>query len=216
MGKLKRAILLNFRTKVIVPVVGVMILLMATSMWLINGRVTRQLQVQAAEQLTTADAVLSYAQKLRMDSLLASYRKVESEPMFKAHAALFDPAQGGFSETAQKTVRGFLDKMIEERFAKVIMVAPADGTLFCAADDAWVKIDEFKSTCAGLATSAMTNGAQVGVVRNGDQLLDVVAVPLRLRDDVVAAFVFGVEDTLRDDVRELARGEVLLLVDGQP
>jgi len=216
MGKLKRVILLNFRTKVIVPVVAVMILLMATSMWLINGRVTRQLQSQAAGQLATADAVLGYAQKLRMDSLLASYRKVESEPMFKAHAALFDPAQGGFSETAQKTVRGFLEKMIEEKFAKVIMVAPTDGPALCAADDAWVKIDEFKSACAELAASALANGAMAGVVRDGDQLLDVVAVPLRLRDEVVAVFVFGVENTLRDDIRELARGEALLLVDNQP
>ena len=216
MGKLKRAILLNFRTKVIVPVVGVMILLMATSMWLINGRVTRQLQAQAAEQLATADAVLGYAQKLRMDSLLTFYRKVEGEPMFRAHAALFDPAQGKFSETAQKTVRGFLDKMIEERFTKVIMVAPADGPPLCAADDAWVRIDEFTIACAGLAASAMTNGALAGVVRNGDQLLDVVAVPLRLRDEVVATFVFGAENTLREDIRELARGEVLLLMDNQP
>ena len=216
MGKLKRAILLNFRTKVIVPVVAVMILLMATSMWLLNGRVTRQLQSQAAEQLATADAVLGYAQKLRMGSLLASYRKVESEPMFKAHAALFDSAQDGFSETAQKTVRGFLEKMIEEKFAKVIMVAPAEGSPLCAADDAWVKIDEFKTACAGLAASAMANGPMAGVVRNGDQLLDVVAVPLRLRDEVVAAFVFGVENTLRDDIRELARGEALLMLDNQP
>ncbi|HEX5221491.1 MAG TPA: ATP-binding protein [Verrucomicrobiae bacterium] len=216
MGKLKRAILLNFRTKVIVPVVAVMVLLMATSMWLINGRVTHQLQAQAAEQLATADAVLGHAQKLRMGSLLASYRKVESEPMFKAHAALFDPSQGGFSETAQKTVRGFLDKMIEEKFAKVIMVAPAEGSPLCAADDAWVKIDEFEGSCRGLAASAMANGPIAGVVRNGDQLLDVVAVPLRLRDEVVAAFVFGVENTLRDDIRELARGEALLLLDNQP
>ena len=59
MGKLNRAILLNFRTKVIVPVVGVMVLLMATTMWLINQRVTRQVQADAAEQLNTADAVLS-------------------------------------------------------------------------------------------------------------------------------------------------------------
>ncbi len=215
MGKLKRAILLNFRTKVIVPVVGVMVLLMATTMWLINQRVTRQVQTDASEQLATADAVLSHVQQMRLDGLLASYRKVESEPLFKAHAALFAPDGEGFSEAAQKTVRNFLNTLIREKFAKVITVVPLDGPRLTLADDAWIKLAEFESTTASLVATAITNGASVGVVRNGEQLLDVVAVPIRLREDVVAAFVFGVEDTLTEEVRELARGEVLLMAGGK-
>lgn len=216
MGKLKRAILLNFRTKVIVPVVGVMVLLMAVSMWLVNQRVTRQLQVDVAAQLATADSVLGYIQQLRMDSLLASYRKLESEPKFKAFATLFNPDTGGLSAAAQENIRDYLNEMVQERFAKVIMVAPREGPALCVADDAWVRVDEFQSACAGLAASTATNGALAGVVRNGDELLDVVAIPVRIRDEVLAAFVFGVEDTLRNDIRELARGEVLLLLDGEP
>lgn len=216
MGKLKRAILLNFRTKVIVPVVGVMVLLMATSMWLINQRITRQVQAEAAEQLATADAVLNHIQKLRMDSLLTSFRKVESEPLFKAHAALFDPNQEGFSETAQKTVRNFLNTLIRDKFAQVVMVAPLKGPRLIVANDAWLNTAEYEAACSNLATTAIELGTTAGVVRNGNQLLDVVAVPIRLRDEVVAAFVFGVEDTMADDVRELARSEVLLFADGKP
>jgi two-component system NtrC family sensor kinase len=216
MGKLKRAILLNFRTKVIVPVVGVMIVLMATSMWLINQRITRQVQADASEQLAKADAVLNHIQQMRMDALLATYRKVESEPMFKSLAVLFDPNQGEFSEESQKTLRNTLGTLVREKFAKVIMVAPVDGPRLTLADDAWVKIDQFESACTGLAASAVTNGATVSIIQNGDQLLDVVAVPIRLKDEVVATFVFGVEDTLRNDARELATGELLLLLNDQP
>ena len=54
MGKLKKAILLSFRTKVLVPVVGVMVLVVAVSMWLVNRRVTTQLQSDAAKQLAGA------------------------------------------------------------------------------------------------------------------------------------------------------------------
>lgn len=215
MGKLKRAILLNFRTKVIVPIVGVMVLLMATTMWLINQRITRQVQADAAGQLATADAVLSHIQAMRMDSLLASYRKVESEPRFKALATLFDSEQEGFSDSAQKTIRNYLHPLIAEKFAKVIMVAPLNGPRLTVAGDAWIKIDAFESAVTQLAAAAVTNGATVGVVRNSDQLLDVVAVPIRLREEVVATFVFGVEDTVADDVRKLDLGEVLLLTDGQ-
>ncbi len=216
MGKLKRAILLNFRMKVIVPVVGVMIVLMATSMGLINQRITRQVQADAGEQLAKADAVLNHIQQMRMDALLATYRKVESEPMFKSLAVLFDPNHGEFSEAAQKTLRNTLGTLIREKFAEVIMVAPVDGPRLTLADDAWVKIDKFESAGTGLAASAVTNGATVSVIQNGDQLLDVVAVPIRLKDEVVATFVFGVENTLRNDARELATGELLLLLNDQP
>src|SRR6478609_1301149 len=155
MGKLKRAILLNFRTKVIVPIVGVMVLLMATSMWLVNGRVTRQVQGEAAEQLATADAVLNHIQQLRMESLLNSFRRVESEPVFKAHAALFRQDSDGLSESAQKNIRELLHSLLREKFAKVIMAVPREGPRLIVADDAWIRSDEFENACAGLTEVAM-------------------------------------------------------------
>lgn len=214
MGKLKRAILLNFRTKVIVPVLGVMVVLMATSMGLVSQRVTRQLQAQATEQLTTADAVLRHQQQMRMDTVLSLYRKIDAEPRFKSIATLFDPNQERLSDTAQNTIRGFLEPLIRENLSDVITVVPVAGDRITMADEAWIKIDEFESGCTGLVARAFTDGASVGVVLNGDQLLDVAAVPIRLKDEVVAVFVFGVKDTVADDVRKLARGEVLLLADG--
>ena len=214
MGKLKRAILLNFRTKVIVPVVCVMVLLMATSMWLINQRVTRQLQADAGEQLATADALLRHLQQVRMENALAFYRKTEGEPRFKALAALVEPGQEELSEAAQRTIRVFLNTVIQEKFCDVVTLVLLQGTRVTVTGDAWVKVDEFESACADLVTRTFNGIASAGVVRNGDQLLDVVAVPIRLRDDAVAVFVFGLKDAVADDVRKLARGEALLIADG--
>jgi len=47
----------SFRTKVLAPVIVVMALLVGTSMWLVNQRVTRQVHADGAQQLTTAEAV---------------------------------------------------------------------------------------------------------------------------------------------------------------
>jgi len=215
MGKLKRAFLLSFRTKVIVPVVGVMVLLMATSMWLINERVTRQLQADAGEQLATAQAVLTHIQQMRMDNLLSSFRKADAEPLFKSIATLFDPNKPGLSEDSQETTRKCLNTLIGQNYSDVIMVVPLVGPHLTVSGDARIRIDAFDSACARLAAVAFTNGATAGVVRNGDQLLDAVAVPIWLGDDVVATFVFGVSDTVTDDVHKLARCEVLLLADGE-
>ena len=215
MGQLKRTLLLSFRTKVIVPVLGVMALLLATSMLLVNQRVTRQLQADAAEQLATADAVLKHSQQLRLDNVLALFRKAESEPRFKALATLFDRDHKKFSEAAQKTIRKFLTTLLDENFAAVITVVPLDGPPLTVAREVWVRPDEFTAASAALATRANTHGTTAGLVRNGEQLLDAVAVPIRLQDEVVATFVFGVKDTLADDVRKITRAEVLLLASGQ-
>jgi len=215
MGKFKRAILLSFRTKVILPIIGVMVLLMATSMWLVNQRVTRQLQSEAAQQLTTADAVLRHSQQMRMDNVLSFYRKIESESRFRAIATLFNPDSEQLSEAAQKTIRAFLNALTQEKFSDVILLGAPNGQRLAEAGDTWVKINEFDAACARFIARSATNGITAGLVRNGDQLLDVVAVPVLVRDVVVATFVFGIKDTLADDVRKLARSEVLLLSDGR-
>lgn len=215
MGRLKRTLLLSFRTKVIVPVISVMVLLMATSMWLVNQRVTRQLESDAAKQLATDDALLRHFQQLRMDSLLAAYRKVESEPRFRALATLFEPGQLELSDAAQRTLRAFLIERIQENFADIISLTPAQGPALTVPGDAWIKLAEFESASARLVAGAATNGTSVGVARNGEELLDLVAVPIYLHDELVATFVFGVKDSVTDDVRKLARSEVILLADGQ-
>ena len=215
MGRLKRTLLLSFRTKVIVPVVGVMVLLMATSMWLVNQRVTRQLEADAAKQLATDDALLRHFQQLRMSQLLASYRKAVNEPRFKALSTLLEPGQSEFSEAAQSTIRRDLNDRIEENFADVISLTPLHGTVLTVAGETRIKLDEFESAGARLAAAAATNGASVSVARNGDALLDLVAVPVYVQNELVATIVFGVKDTVTEDVRKLARSEVILLADGQ-
>jgi hypothetical protein len=75
---------LSFQTKVLVPVILIMVALTATTMWLVNGRINRQLEDEAGQQLDTADKVFHYAQTNRANELVFRYRNVSNEPRFKA------------------------------------------------------------------------------------------------------------------------------------
>src|SRR5207342_3338422 len=76
MHLLKQLRSVSFRTKVLGPVILVMVLLVGTSMWLVNRRVTRQVQADAAQQLATAEAVFKTTQRLHADDLFLRYRNV--------------------------------------------------------------------------------------------------------------------------------------------
>jgi hypothetical protein len=87
MERIKASILFSFRAKVIVPVVAVMVLLIAVSMWLVNLRITKQLQDDAAERLVTADAVLKNTCHPDGQPYIR-YRNLVNEPRIKAVATV--------------------------------------------------------------------------------------------------------------------------------
>src|SRR5215510_6236804 len=104
MERIKASILFSFRAKVIAPVVAVMVLLMAISMWLVNLRITKQLQDGAAELLVTADAVLKNSHETRTDNFYMRYRNVVNQPRIKAVTTTAD----------QKTAGRLLEELINE------------------------------------------------------------------------------------------------------
>src|SRR6267154_723807 len=95
--------LLNFRfsfqAKVLLTVISIMVLLIAVSMWIVNRRITAQLQAEVKQQLITADAVFKNSQNLRTKELLRRYGNLSHEPRFKALSQLNDA----------KTIRFFLN-----------------------------------------------------------------------------------------------------------
>ena len=56
MEKLRTTLQVSFSTKVIVPVVAIMVLLLAVTVWLVNRRLTSQFEADAARNLAHADA----------------------------------------------------------------------------------------------------------------------------------------------------------------
>ena len=74
----------SFQVKVLVPVVSVMVLLMAVTIWLVNRRISQQLHERSAQQLETASSLFRELEDIRTRDLLARYRNLFKEPRFKA------------------------------------------------------------------------------------------------------------------------------------
>lgn len=216
MGKLKRAILLSFRTKIIVPVVAVMVLLMAVSMWLVNRRVTSQLRADVARQLSTADAVLKNLQDSHANSLFARYRNVANVARLKAIATLFDQEQGAQSEEGKRTLYPLLSELIKEDETDAITLASDEGLRLTATRDPRFNVAEFENACATSIAQAIKSGQpRADAVRAGDRLFDIVSIPIFVENAVVAAATFSVENTVTKEFKQLTESELVLLVDGQ-
>ena len=90
MEKLRKHFEFSFSTKVIVPVVATMILLLAVTVSIVNSRITRQFQAEATRNLAHAEESVRKSREIHARSQLLRFRSVPDEPMYRA---LF--AEGG-------------------------------------------------------------------------------------------------------------------------
>src|SRR5438045_8450799 len=78
----------SFHRKVLLPVIGTMVLLVVITMWIINRRITEQIEAAAGRELATADAVFKSSQGIRGRNLVRHYQNVPNEPRFEAVSRL--------------------------------------------------------------------------------------------------------------------------------
>ncbi|HUL51522.1 MAG TPA: ATP-binding protein [Candidatus Nitrosotalea sp.] len=206
MERIKTALLLSFRTKVIVPVVTVMILLLATSMWLVNREITRQIQEDAAQLLLTADAMLKKWQETRADDLSLRFYNVVKESRIQAVAKTDDRA----------TYHHLLDDLIGENTADVIVLSSANGKMPPEADarDPLLDLQEFNARCAATAARAMQGRSAVSTIRCGGKLFDVASIPIRMDDNIVGVMTFGLGNSIAGEFKRLTQSDLVLFSDG--
>jgi two-component system, NtrC family, sensor kinase len=213
MSKLRAFMAVSFRAKVLVPVVGVMALLTAILMWMDSRRTVKQLQADAAAQLETADAVFNRWRHSREDELLTRYQILANAPQFKAVVSRPDP----------NTFHNFLDKLIDESFVNVNVIAVAmdqSQPFPPVTHDPHVDTAAFARSCEGAISQAVSGQPGVTLVRNGDSFFDVVAIPIRVADGsasagVVGVVCFGVRNSIAPDFNQLTHSELVLVADGR-
>jgi two-component system, NtrC family, sensor kinase len=207
MERIKTAFLLSFRTKVIVPVVAVMILLLAGSMWLVNRQITRQLQEEAAQSLHTSDAMLRKWQETRANDFSLRFFNIVKESRIQAVAKTEDRA----------TFRHLLDELIGENAADVMVMSSADGRPppEAVARDPLLNLEEFKTHCAPTVVQAAKGQSTVNTIRCGSKLFDVVSIPIRVGDHVVGVMTFGLGNAIAGEFKQLTHNDLVLFSDGQ-
>ncbi len=208
MGRLRTKIESSFSAKVLLPVVTVMVLLVGVTGWLVNRRLEQQFHTQAERNLATADRVVGNWQLTRRGFLEQRYVHLPFEPQYKA---VF------FSGDRATLTQAIEDLPQEQQVDMVVCTAPDGSTLAAAAINKQMPLAEFATNSAEAARRAITGQEQVDTIRAGDQLFDVVSVPVGAAGTLpIGALTVGsaINQHLADDLRGITQYEVVLLANG--
>jgi signal transduction histidine kinase len=200
---------LTFSTKVLVPVVAVMVLFMAVEVGLVNQRLTHQFEAEAARKLATADAVFRNSQKIHRSNLLLRFRNLPNEPRYRA----------AFQSGHVPTLRAQIKDIPGDQSVDVVLFTSENGGLLASAKrDPSIALGDFETNSAHAIKQALGGEEMVDTIRAGERLFDIVSVPvLAMSGELVGTITFGTEIG-EEAVREFSsvtRSQIVLLANGR-
>ena len=199
---------LRFQGKLLVPVMVLMGLLIIVTLWIVNDRITRQVQSEAAAALTTADAVFQNSQKIREKNLLLRYGDIPNESRFKAVVQLGEA----------KTMQFRLNELLTTLGVDLIQFTTGEGVPLAVVSRAGqFSTGEFTSNTMDAVGQALAGQAVIDAILVNDRFFDVVAIPVHDGAGVSGVLTFGTEcgEAVAKEFHELTRSEVLFLARGQ-
>lgn len=230
---------ISLRTKVIVPVVMVMVLLMGVTMALIEPRIRQQLENEDVTRLVAFDAVFKSLQESREKELLDRFRNVAGEPRFKAvnelvissfHSLTTEPpikpgvkrsplntaTAGRDMDSVHRTFRRLIDDLIKEEVADVIVLTSGNYQAVVSQNGSQIDSIEFQTGCSNLIRQALDGQSKVGLQQNAGRLYDVVSLPIHgVGDAIVGTITFGVKNHVASEFQNMTHCEVILQTGGQ-
>lgn len=210
MSKLRALLAMSFRAKVLVPVIAVMVLLLAITAWVVNRRITKQVEFQGRNALATADDAFRYFQYHRAESLLHRFQDIPGQPYYEA----------AFQSKHGPSLREQLNKLRDLPGVDIVLFSTnATEAIAIAKRDPQISIAEFELHCAAAVNHALQRGEEkTDVIQVGDKLYDVISLPaFDPYGDLSGVLTFGCRIT-RDSLEEpsrLTRSEFVLLADDQ-
>jgi signal transduction histidine kinase/ActR/RegA family two-component response regulator len=208
----------RFSTKVLAPVVSIMVLSVLLTTWLINRRITSQFQVDAARSLETADSVFRSSETLRAKNLLSRFRTLPNDARYKS----------AFQSKHPQTVREALKDLPSEQNVDVALFTSSKADLQASAQrDPNLPLSEFQVSSAPAIKQALTGAPKADTVRVGSKLFDVVSVPVFGGNGVpifgggstapIGVLTIGSEigDAVARELSQLTQSQIVLLANGR-
>jgi len=212
MQRVRRAFRWSFQTRVLAPVVSIMVLLVVVPLWLVMRRMSAQLETSAADNLRANDAVFQNLQAIRSRNLLLRYGGVANEPRFRAVLV-----KAVIESPDPNTLRALLNDVREELGADMVLFADGEGRAVAGAvRDAGIPLEPFATRARGILREALAGEANVDTLSVGSHPFDVVSIPVSMGTRTVGALVFGNEvgEAAAKEFTQLTRSEVVLLASG--
>ncbi len=198
----------GFQTKVLVPVLALLVLLPALTLWIVDRHISDQMEEEASSTLSTAEAVFRQSLAIRQRSLVSRFRNAVHEPRFRAVAGLGDV----------KTMSAFLGEALAEFGEETEFLAYADAAgefAGGAARPPGAAVDAFVRAAQSITQRALEGESAVGSVVLNRHTYDIVAVPVVapdrsvLRGVLTVAVRFGQQ--VVSELKTLTHTEIALL-----
>jgi len=211
--KLRSKIIVSFRAKVLLPVLAVMVLLLAVTVWVVNARITRQVETQAQNTLATADSVFWELQTMRSKTRILRFRSLPNEPRYKAALQTLHP----------ETVRDQLATALAEQGVDFVLFTPAREAMaprepLMQKRDPLNPPSAFATACGPVVTFALQGEEKTDTIRVGEKIYEIVSIPVfGVGHALIGALTVGEEVGLAvaQEFSRMTRGQIMLLGGGQ-
>ncbi|MBI3876644.1 MAG: hypothetical protein HY300_11960, partial [Verrucomicrobia bacterium] len=177
MGKLRAKLIVSFRAKVLFPMLAVMFVLLAVTVWVLDQRITQQMETEARRTLAGADRLFRSRQEARMKELLARFRILSRQPIYR----------GVFGRRDAPTILDSLNAVLRDANVDVVMFTPDEeetSPLFQKQNDLLISMSAFEAASARAVRAALERTEVVDTIRVGERLYDVVSIPVFSREEV--------------------------------
>ncbi|MFO1478267.1 MAG: cache domain-containing protein, partial [Verrucomicrobiota bacterium] len=211
MKRLREILSGSFRMKVLVPVIGVMVLLLVVTAWVVNRRITSQFEVEATRALSAARQGFRDWQQNRARTLSLRFGDLSNEPRYRA----------AFQTRDTLTVRaqlGELLKSVDQDVRIVLFTTQEEESLASVSRDPLLSTDAFEAACGPVVRMALQGDQKVETLQVGGRLYDVVCLPVLAPGGArMGALSIGVEmgDAAAAELSRFTRSQVVLLSEGQ-
>ncbi len=198
----------NFRTKVLLPVIAVMTLLVISTFLVVNQQITSQFIVEAQKNLQSANTVFRNTQKIHQNALLSHFDSLVNEPRYRS---LF--MVGVDAPTLKRT---FGDLLTNEPGVDIVYASGPTNIIDTEQRGPAISAAAFQTAASQTVKKALQGGETVDTIGVGAHLYDVVSIPVIL-DNAIGALTIGSEIGTNDAAtfRELTYAEIALLADGK-
>jgi two-component system NtrC family sensor kinase len=213
MEKLRAKFFMSFRAKVLVPVIAVMVLLLAVTVWVVNQHIATQAEADARESLATANAVFKNSRVIRDRNLFVRFRNLSKEPRFTTTLLKTDSA----------TIRAYLLGTMTEEQIDFVLFSPNNGAVegdepLLQNHDQMVPPGEFVAATGKSVSRAFLGDVQADTIRVGEKLYDIISVPVHgTGDTLIGALTYGEEVgwKVAQEFSGITHGPIVLLAGGR-
>ncbi len=192
----------SFQTKVLVPVLAALVLLPIITFWIVDRSISRQMQDEAKQTLSTAETVFQQLLELRGRDRVSQFRNAVNESSYRSLARIVaekDP-------TARETVRRFLNERLDaygDECEALLLVADPTAEPLIARRGTTFDPAEFIRNSNEITKRALMGEPSQGATDLHGRAYLVVAVPIIASESssqvgtLVAAIRIG-DNTLRE------------------